>query len=60
MQQSCVFCAGVEDDGWPRGLRPLGMLAVLARGDAVAGQGSPPAVSPGRMVRMIWHRFRGN
>jgi 15-cis-phytoene synthase len=42
---------------WPAGLRPLGMLAVLARYDATAGPAM--AGSPGRMLRMLAHRITG-
>jgi phytoene synthase len=45
---------------WPRPLRPLGMLAALARRDAARG---PAALerqgSPARMLRMIRHRLTG-
>jgi phytoene synthase len=42
---------------WPRALRPLGALAMLARRDAAADgrrQGSPA-----RVARMVWHRLTG-
>jgi phytoene synthase len=42
---------------WPSGLRPLGMLAILASRDAAAGPGTP--ASPGRMLRMLVHRITG-
>lgn len=42
---------------WPARLRPLGMLAVLAGGDAAAGPGTPG--SPARMLRMLAHRITG-
>lgn len=45
---------------WPSRLRPLGMLAVLARRDLEAGPGQWPAQgSPGRMLRMLGHRLSG-
>jgi 15-cis-phytoene synthase len=46
---------------WPAGLRPLGMLAMLARRDAEAARPrwEPPG-SPGRMLRLLRHRLTGN
>ncbi|HEY5722755.1 MAG TPA: squalene/phytoene synthase family protein [Allosphingosinicella sp.] len=45
---------------WPSRLRPLGMLAVLARRDLETGEGPWPAQgSPGRMLRMLGHRLSG-
>jgi phytoene synthase len=46
--------------GWPRSLRPLGMLAVLAREDSRRGHEAlrPPA-SRGRLLRLIAHRWTG-
>ncbi|WP_114951281.1 squalene/phytoene synthase family protein [Sphingosinicella terrae] len=44
---------------WPVALRPLGMLAALARGDAEAGLPLAPQASPRRMLRMIGHRLTG-
>jgi phytoene synthase len=49
-----------DRDRWPRALRPLGMLAVLARRDIRRGPGRferPGA--PARMLRMIAHRLSG-
>ncbi|HEY0626845.1 MAG TPA: squalene/phytoene synthase family protein [Allosphingosinicella sp.] len=43
---------------WPTALRPIGMLAVLARRDA-AGPPPEPQGSPGRMLRMLRHRITG-
>jgi 15-cis-phytoene synthase len=45
---------------WPRRLRPLGMLAMLARRD-LERLGKEPEVqgSPARMMRMIRHRVSG-
>ena len=42
---------------WPKRLRPLGMLAVLAAEDARAGRKAPG--SPARMWRMLRHRLTG-
>jgi phytoene synthase len=45
---------------WPARLRPLGMLAALARRDAErGGEAAEPQGSPGRMLRMLGHRFTG-
>lgn len=45
---------------WPSPLRPLGMLAMLARRDAEAGRdGWEPAGAPRRMLRMLGHRISG-
>ena len=47
----------IPDLRWPPRLRPLGMLAVLARDDALHG---PTAQgSPRRMLRMLRHRLTG-
>lgn len=43
---------------WPKPLRPLGMLAVLASRDAKAGALEPQG-SPARVARMIRHRLTG-
>lgn len=40
---------------WPRLLRPLGALALLARSDLAGGR--PGA--PGRVGRLLWHRLTG-
>ena len=46
---------------WPRRLRPLGMLAMLARRDLKnIGQDPEKPGSPARMLRMIAHRISGN
>lgn len=46
---------------WPRRLRPLGMLAMLARRDLKnTGQAPEKPGSPARMFRMIRHRLLGN
>jgi phytoene synthase len=45
---------------WPAPLRPLGMLAALARRDAERGSGQwENQGSPARMARMMWHSFSG-
>jgi phytoene synthase len=45
---------------WPRTLRPLGMLAMLARRDLERlGRKPEKAGSPARMLRMIRHRIGG-
>jgi phytoene synthase len=45
---------------WPRLLRPLGMLAMLARRDLERLGGKPEKPgSPARMLRMIRHRIGG-
>jgi phytoene synthase len=46
---------------WPRRLRPLGMLAMLARRDLKnIGQEPEKQGNPARMLRMIGHRIVGN
>lgn len=48
------------DSSWPSALRPLGMLAMLARRDVERGPGLfEPQGSPGRMWRMLRHRLTG-
>jgi phytoene synthase len=46
---------------WPSALRPLGMLAALARRDAAAGSVGEfePQGAPRRMLRMLRHRLTG-
>jgi len=45
---------------WPRHLRPLGMLAMLARRDTAAGvAGFERQGSPARILRMFRHRLTG-
>ena len=52
--------ARFSDRRWPSRLRPLGMLAALARRDAEAGRPRwEEAGAPGRMLRMIGHRLTG-
>lgn len=46
-------------DSWVPGLRPLGMLASLARRDAHCGRPLEPQGAPGRMGRMLLHRLTG-
>ena len=45
--------------GWPASLRPIGMLAMLARRDAERGLPLPRQGSPGRVARMLSHRLTG-
>lgn len=45
---------------WPTALRPLGMLAMLARRDAERGaEAIEPVAAPGRAFRMLRHRLTG-
>jgi phytoene synthase len=44
---------------WPVPLRPLGMLAALARRDAARGLPLEAQGSPARMLRMLGHRLTG-
>lgn len=45
---------------WPSRLRPLGMLAALARRDSEPGRPRwEPQGAPGRMLRMLGHRVTG-
>lgn len=45
---------------WPKRLRPLGMLAMLARRDLERLERNPESSgSPGRILRMIRHRLTG-
>ena len=44
---------------WPARLRPLGMLAALARRDAQRGLPLEAQGSPARMLRMLRHRLTG-
>jgi len=44
---------------WPSPLRPLGMLAALARRDAQRGLPLEAQGSPARMLRMLRHRLTG-
>ena len=49
-----------EDDArWPRPLRPLGMLAVLAARDLARGAPWEAQGAPARMARMLRHRLTG-
>ena len=50
--------AGV-DPAWPKPLRPLGMLAVLAERDVVRGAPWEEQGAPARMGRMLRHRLTG-
>lgn len=52
--------ARVDTAPWPARLRPLGMLAALARRDLERGPGAWEAQgSPMRMLRMLRHRLTG-
>lgn len=52
--------ASFGERSWPARLRPLTMLAALARRDAALPAGaSRPLGSPGRAGRMAWHRLTG-
>ncbi len=45
---------------WPKKLRPLGMLAMLARRDLEPARIKRERQgSPARMLRMVWHRISG-
>jgi 15-cis-phytoene synthase len=44
---------------WPKNLRPLGMIAMLALRDAERGLPLAPQGSPVRMLRMLGHRLTG-
>ena len=44
---------------WPKPLRPLGMLAVLARRDAGRGLPLERPGSPARVLRVVRHRLTG-
>lgn len=49
-----------ERERWPSRLRPLGMLAALARRDAARGlEAIEPQGAPRRMLRMLRHRLTG-
>ncbi len=48
----------IADRRWPRSLRPLGMLAMLARRDAQASSPERRG-APGRLLRMLRHRLTG-
>lgn len=53
--------AVLPDFRWPPRLRPLGMLAALARRDVDRGATRlEPAGAPARMWRMLRHRFTGH
>ncbi len=53
-------CAQPDPGPWESSLRPLGMLAILARRDACLGLHPPEAQgSPSRMLRMLAHRLSG-
>ena len=48
--------AGCYDRPWPRALRPLGALGLLARFDA---EGRVRPGDPRRVSRLLWHRLTG-
>ncbi|PTQ10208.1 hypothetical protein CLG96_13920 [Sphingomonas oleivorans] len=50
---------GVAGRRWPAPLRPLGMLAALARRDAASEAAVRRQGAPGRVARMLAHRFTG-
>lgn len=56
-REELAASAGIR---WPSALRPLGMLAALARRDAEQGpDGLQEQGAPGRMLRMLRHRLTG-
>ncbi len=59
--RAAVAAAGSArpDERWPPPLRPLGMLAALARRDAARGLPLEAQGSPARMLRMLRHRLTG-
>lgn len=44
---------------WPRKLRPVGMLAALARADATKTGDLTRQGAPSRVARMVWHALTG-
>jgi phytoene synthase len=59
-QSAIAAAVGEEPARWPRALRPLGMLAALARRDVARGAGGREKPgSPARMLRMLRHRLTG-
>jgi phytoene synthase len=59
--RSAIAAASAQGRGresWPRRLRPLGMLAVLAERDIARGRPEAQG-SPGRIWRMLRHRLTG-
>ncbi len=51
--------AGMRRKRWPKSLRPLGALTVLARRDARTRPSQRRQGSPARVARMAWHRLTG-
>lgn len=51
--------ARLERRAWPGPLRPLGMLAALARRDVERGLPSERRGAPARVLRMLRHRITG-
>lgn len=60
LAQAATLRAGVFDRPWPRALRSVGALAVLAQRDARRGADRlEPVGAPSRIARMFWHRITG-
>ncbi|MEA3014123.1 MAG: hypothetical protein QOD42_2668 [Sphingomonadales bacterium] len=60
-RDSVRLAAAESQARWPRALRPLGMLAALARRDSDRpGKPWEKQGNPARMLRMIRHRLTGN
>jgi phytoene synthase len=60
-RDALLIAAAESPARWPRALRPLGMLAALARRDSVRlGKPWERQGNPARMLRMIRHRLTGN
>lgn len=55
---ACARLDGIFSTAWPRRLRCLGALAVLARRDCGPRQ-IEPVGAPVRVGRMLWHRLTG-
>jgi phytoene synthase len=58
LQAAALHLAGAPRR-WPRALRPLGMLTMLAQRDAATSGDLPKMGSPGRILRMFAHRLTG-
>lgn len=60
LEAAGVKLADVTAQRWPVVMRPLGMLAMLAKRDAARGLGTfERQGSPARMARMVGHRLTG-
>ena len=60
-EAAAVAARAAQPSRWPARLRPLGMLAALARRDADPERPRwEPQGAPGRMLRMLRHRLTGN